>query len=89
LKRYKDVVELASLVVAEEYRGQGIGPVVIGRLLKRQKGPIYLVCEPNRVGFFQRCGFHFAWPPKEMLPKLEWYIGQGVGIYVMRWPDGV
>jgi N-acetylglutamate synthase-like GNAT family acetyltransferase len=89
LKRYKNVMELASLAVADEHRGKEIGRAIVDQLLKRQKGFIYLVCELNRVMFFERCGFHLSWPPRELLPKCSEYLDRGFDVYVMKWPDGV
>lgn len=50
--------ELASLVVDENYRGNGIGKKLVGEMLKQyQKRPVYLLCDLKNAGFYEKCGF--------------------------------
>ena len=50
--------ELASLVVAEPYRGQGIARVLVENLLQEHAGPLYLMCRSELGPFYMRFGFH-------------------------------
>lgn len=59
IKKLEDeVLELASLAVEEEYRGQGIGKKLVEEVLKQQtKRPVYLMCFKDRKGFYDKVGF--------------------------------
>jgi N-acetylglutamate synthase-like GNAT family acetyltransferase len=53
-----EILELASLAVAEPYRGQGVARLVIQRLLADEKSrPIYLTCRSELGGFYEKFGF--------------------------------
>lgn len=58
LKRHgPQAVELASIAVKEEHRGNGIARAVIERLLERGPRPLYLLCLPQLTPFYARFGF--------------------------------
>jgi N-acetylglutamate synthase-like GNAT family acetyltransferase len=52
-------IELASIAVVEQARGQGIARTVITELLAREtQRPIYLMCRARLEGFYVKFGFH-------------------------------
>lgn len=58
LKPHRDrSVELASLAVEEDYRGQGVARRLIERLLENSPRPLYLVCRPSLVPLYEKFGF--------------------------------
>jgi N-acetylglutamate synthase-like GNAT family acetyltransferase len=57
IKPHGDVHELASIAVAEPYRGQGLARQVIEHLLSTSAGPLYLTCRSSLTPFYQRFGF--------------------------------
>ena len=53
-----DVIkELASIVVAPAYRGQGVGTAIIDALEERAGRPLYLMCAPHNAAYYQRKGY--------------------------------
>jgi N-acetylglutamate synthase-like GNAT family acetyltransferase len=88
LKHYDDCVELSSVAVSPDYRGQGVGSTIVTALLQRSMAPmIYLVCEPKEVAFFCRFGF-VAIPrqdrPMSIEPKLGAYEAKLGAMVVMK-----
>ncbi len=58
IKPHKDGVrELASLAVAPEKQGQGIGSRLVEALLEREPGELYLMCLKHMAPYYQRFGF--------------------------------
>lgn len=58
IKRHRDgTAELASLVVAAERRGQGIGHALVRALVARHQGPLYLFCLATLESFYAALGF--------------------------------
>jgi len=58
LKPHKDgSVELASLAVEEDYRGQGVARALIEQLLAQAPRPLYLMCRPELGVFYEPFGF--------------------------------
>lgn len=58
LKPHKDgSVELASLAVEEDCRGQGVARALIEQLLAQAPRPLYLMCRPELGVFYERFGF--------------------------------
>jgi N-acetylglutamate synthase-like GNAT family acetyltransferase len=58
IKRHRDgAAELASLVVAAERRGQGVGSAIVRALLARHTGVLYLFCLAELEGYYARFGF--------------------------------
>lgn len=51
------IKELASIVVVPQYRGQGIGAAIIAALEQRAGRPLYLMCAPHNVAYYQRLGY--------------------------------
>lgn len=87
LKPYRGGVELASIAIAEEWRGQGVGREIVARLLSGHQSPVYLMCEDNRLEFFRQFGFA-ALPesqlPAGLRPKWEHYVGLVDHLNLMR-----
>jgi len=58
LKPHKDgSLELASLAVQEEFRKQGVARALIEHLLARSPRPLFLMCQPALVPFYEKFGF--------------------------------
>lgn len=53
----KDILELASLAVYPEYRGQGIARAIIEYLLQDDRRPLYLTCVSTLEPFYKKFGF--------------------------------
>ena len=53
----QDILELASIAVYPEYRGQGIARAVIEHLLKASPRPLYLMCESSTGPLYEKFGF--------------------------------
>jgi amino-acid N-acetyltransferase len=49
--------ELASLVVAENYRGQGIARSLVANLMANHQGNLYLMCRSSLEEFYKKLGF--------------------------------
>jgi N-acetylglutamate synthase-like GNAT family acetyltransferase len=49
--------ELASVATAPDRQGGGIASRMIGELLARESGTVYLYCEQKLVRFYERFGF--------------------------------
>ena len=52
-----EILELASIAVTPEYRGQGVARAIIQRLLKDSPRPIYLMCESKNGILYEKFGF--------------------------------
>ncbi len=52
-----DVLELASIAVLPEYRGQGLARAVIERLLGESPRPLYLMCVSHNGPMYEKFGF--------------------------------
>lgn len=51
---------LTALLVAEQHRQQGIASALLDTLRRDTRGPIWLFCHPDLLGFYQRQGFQPA-----------------------------
>ncbi len=58
-------LELASIAVIPERRGQGIASSIIRDLTQSHPGPLYLTCRASLGNFYQRFGFRRL-QPEEM-----------------------
>lgn len=85
IKRHRDgTPELASLVVAADRRGEGIGGAIVRTLVARHQedhgGPLYLFCLAELESFYERLGFRSVM--RQRLPRLLALIhalGNGLG----------
>jgi N-acetylglutamate synthase-like GNAT family acetyltransferase len=59
--------ELASIIVAEGWRGRGVARAVIERLMAEAGPPLWLTCRSGLKGFYARFGFREA-DPADRLP---------------------
>ena len=87
IKRHRDgTPELASLVVAAERRGAGIGQALVRALVARHQGPLYLFCLATLESFYAALGFQRA--ARRQLPLTLAFIhglGNTVGCLPMLW----
>ena len=58
--------ELASLVIDQDYRGQGIARSLVEHLTKLNEGPLYLMCRASLGRFYERFGFQAVTDPNDM-----------------------
>lgn len=68
----KDLVEIRSLGITEGFKGQGIGSMLVDRLLEeaREMGVPTVMALTYEVKFFERNGFEVV--PKEVFPEKVW-----------------
>ena len=52
-----EILELASIAVFPEYRGQGVASAIIEHLLKDGPRPLYLMCESSLGALYEKFGF--------------------------------
>lgn len=58
LKPHRDgSLELASLVVGRDWRGEGVARALIEHLLEAHPGELYLMCRSNLGALYARFGF--------------------------------
>ena len=72
IRRGQDLMEIRSLGVTEQYRGQGIGRMIVDFLLEEaraQRVPKVMALT-YEVAFFQKNGFSVV--PKEIFPEKVW-----------------
>lgn len=90
-----DLLELASIAVVAEYRGQGIARAIIEHLLQDSSRPLYLTCRSHLQRFYEKFGFRaiaFDEMPRyfQRISKLAGFVeavarlGEGNGITVMK-----
>lgn len=67
IKRHRDgSVELASLYIAPEYRGQGIASALIRQLQSKARSDLWLTCRSDLIPFYARFEFLEVTDPREM-----------------------
>ena len=85
--------ELASLVVAENYRGQGIARSLVAHLLDNHERNIYLMCRSSLGEFYRKLGFVPVLEPKmppyfrrisRLASLVEFLQKEGENLLVMR-----
>jgi amino-acid N-acetyltransferase len=59
--------ELASLVVAPAWRGQGVARLLVEQFISAHPGRLYLTCRAGLGGFYKKFGFRVA-AETEMTP---------------------
>jgi N-acetylglutamate synthase-like GNAT family acetyltransferase len=63
----KDILELASIAVSPDHRGEGIARAIIEFLLKDSPRPLYLTCLSTMGLLYEKFGFTSL--PYEDMPK--------------------
>ncbi len=85
-------VELASLVVEEEWRGRGVARALIEAEIEAHRGRLYLMCRAELGTFYQRFGFEALtldqMPPTfrrigKLAARFQSWSGRGEGLLVM------
>jgi N-acetylglutamate synthase-like GNAT family acetyltransferase len=94
LKMHRDgSVELASLAVEEGYRQQGLARALIEHFLADSPRPLFLMCRPGLVPFYEKFGFRVigleAMPPYfrricRLVKAMGFLMGGEEGPAVMR-----
>lgn len=87
IKRHRDgTPELASLVVAAERRGEGIGRALVRALIARHQGPLYLFCLATLESYYGTLGFQRV--ERRQLPlilaSIHW-LGNTLGRLPLIW----
>ncbi len=59
--------ELASIVVAQPWRGNGVASAIIEHLMAANPGPLYLTCRSGLGPFYEKFGFRVV-GDSEMTP---------------------
>lgn len=73
-----EVVELASIAVFPEYRGQRVARAIIEHLLKVSSRPLYLMCESSNEPLYAKFGFHAI--PFDEMPRYFQRISKLAGL---------
>lgn len=90
-----DILELASIAVVPEHRGEGIARAVIEQLLKESPRPLYLTCRSRLEPLYEKFGFQpiaYDEMPRyfQRISKLAGFVeavarlGEGEGLSVMK-----
>ena len=77
LKTHSDgSLELASLAVKDGYRQQGMARALIEHFLAHSPRPLFLICRPSLVSFYEKFGFRVigleAMPP--YFRRIRWLV---------------
>ena len=88
--------ELASLAVAPDRQGEGIGATLVAAWLARERGTLYLMCADRLEGYYARFGFRRIdmgeMPPyfrrmirvANIIARVATFFGQPRQVIVMR-----
>ena len=85
--------ELASLVVAENYQGQGVARSLVAHLTANHEGDLYLMCRSSLGEFYEKLGFIPVSEPKmppyfrrisRLTSLIEFLQKEGETLLVMR-----
>jgi len=68
----RDLVEIRSLGIVEDYKGRGIGTLLVGKLVEeaREKNIRHVMALTYEVKFFEKNGFQVV--QKEIFPEKVW-----------------
>ena len=95
IRPHPDAHELASLVVRQDRRGQGIGGQLIHALVASSHSTLVLFCRPSLEGYYARFGFRVM-EVREAPPALRtrYAVGQlitrlvlGRPMLMMKWAE--
>ena len=83
-----DILELASIAVVPEHRGEGIARAVIEYLLKDRPRPVYLTCRTQLEPLYEKFGFQAI--PYADMPRYYQRISKLAAVFktVARWEEG-
>lgn len=73
-----DILELASLAVYPQYRGQGVARAIVEHLLDKSPRPLYLMCQSSLGPFYEKFGFREV--PYEEMPRYFQRISKLAGL---------
>lgn len=89
------VQELASIVVAPEWRHKGVATTIVRFWMGQSGPPLWLTCRSGLVGFYARLAFREVFPDREMpvyfrrlrrvARSLQLLAGSGEHLAVMVW----
>jgi N-acetylglutamate synthase-like GNAT family acetyltransferase len=74
------ILELASIAVAEQVRGQGLARAIIEHLLKDSPRPMYLTCRSHLQPFYQKFGFRSL--SYDEMPRFYQRLSKLAGIFI-------
>jgi N-acetylglutamate synthase-like GNAT family acetyltransferase len=74
----EEILELASIAVHAEQRGQGVARAIIEHLLSDSPRPLYLMCESSLGPFYEK--FDFRAVPYEAMPRYFQRISKLAGL---------
>ena len=74
----QDVLELASIAVYPEHRGEGVARLIIEHLLKESPRPLYLMCQSGLGPLYEKFGFRPI--PYEEMPRYFQRISKLAGL---------
>jgi N-acetylglutamate synthase-like GNAT family acetyltransferase len=93
-------LELASLVVRNDWRGQGVGAALVAATKSRSNGKLWLMCRRSLTVYYARFGFNVIRDTAEMSPYFRriWHLAQlfakitrreETELAIMRWQTHV
>jgi N-acetylglutamate synthase-like GNAT family acetyltransferase len=74
------ILELASIAVVEEHRGQGLARAIIEQLLQDHPRPLYLTCRSTLQPFYQKFGFRSL--TYEEMPRFYQRLSKLAGVFI-------
>jgi GNAT superfamily N-acetyltransferase len=77
--------ELASIVVAPAWRGQGVARAIIERLLADSPRPLWLTCVAPLTPFYAQFNFRELTTPADMPPYFRW-VSRLFRLLTRLWP---
>ena len=75
-----EILELASIAVVEDHRGEGLARAIIEHLLKDSPRPLYLTCRSRLQPFYQKFGFRTL--SYEEMPRFYRRLSKLAGIFM-------
>ena len=55
----RNVGIIDSIIVDKDYRGMGIGKLLINCLKQQYQRGLFLLCESSNIKFYEKCGFEY------------------------------
>ena len=74
------ILELASVAVVPEHRGEGLARAIIEHLLQDSPRPLYLTCRLRLEPFYEKFGFRAI--SYEEMPRYYQRLSRLAGIYI-------